>query len=60
MTALEIAGIRRRAGMSQAQLAERLGVSTHTVQNWEQGLRRPRGPAVLMLQKMAERPGRKR
>jgi len=50
MTAVQIADIRARARLSQSQLARRLGVSPHTVQNWEQGLRRPSGPAILMLE----------
>jgi putative transcriptional regulator len=50
MTAVEISDIRARAGLSQADLARKLGVSTHTVQNWEQGLRKPGGPAILMLE----------
>jgi transcriptional regulator with XRE-family HTH domain len=28
---------RKRLGMTQEELAKRLGVSTRTVQNWEQG-----------------------
>ena len=32
---------RTRSGLSQAQFAEVLGVSTRTLQEWEQGRRRP-------------------
>ena len=34
---IEIREIRKRLGMTQEELAKRLGVSTRTVQNWEQG-----------------------
>ena len=63
MTAAEVIEIRRAAGLSQSQLARRLGVAVRTVQNWEQGLRVPRGPAVLMLETirdtLGKTPGRK-
>lgn len=36
-----IAILRRRAGLSQPQLAERLGVRTATVSNWERGEAEP-------------------
>jgi DNA-binding transcriptional regulator YiaG len=35
--------IREEAGVSQARLAEELGVQRVTVTRWETGLRRPRG-----------------
>ena len=63
MTAAAIRAIRESAGLSQSQLARRLGVAVRTVQNWEQGLRVPRGPAVLMLETirdtLGKTPGRK-
>ena len=36
-----IASLRHAAGLSQSQLAERAGVSTGTLKNWEQGIRQP-------------------
>jgi len=63
VTAAAIRAIRESAGLSQSQLARRLGVAVRTVQNWEQGLRVPRGPAVLMLETirdtLGKTPGRK-
>lgn len=53
MTPAAIIALRESCGLSQAQLAHRLRVSPHTVANWEQGLRRPSGPAVLMLEVIA-------
>ncbi|WP_416208181.1 helix-turn-helix domain-containing protein [Halomonas sp.] len=40
---------RRALGMTQAVFAARLGVSMRTYQEWEQGRRRPSGPAEAML-----------
>jgi putative transcriptional regulator len=45
---------RRKTGLSQAQFAELLGVSVRTVQEWEQGRRRPSGAARTLF-KVAER-----
>jgi putative transcriptional regulator len=56
VTAVEIAAIRHACGLSQSQLARRLGVSLRAVQMWEQGLRRPGGPAVLMLEVLRDTP----
>jgi transcriptional regulator with XRE-family HTH domain len=39
--------IRQAAGISQARLAEHLGVDRVTVTRWERGLRRPRGDLAL-------------
>jgi DNA-binding XRE family transcriptional regulator len=41
--------IRHRTRLSQAQFAQLLNVSVRTVQNWEQGRRRPTGPAVSLI-----------
>jgi transcriptional regulator with XRE-family HTH domain len=37
----QIAQARRNANLTQAELAERVGVTTRTVQNWEAGTRGP-------------------
>ena len=41
--------IRGRTSLSQAQFAQLLNVSVKTLQNWEQGRRRPAGPAVSLI-----------
>jgi putative transcriptional regulator len=41
--------IRKKLGLSQAAFAALLGVSTRTVQDWEQGRREPSGPAKALL-----------
>lgn len=47
---------RLRVGMSQAQFAEKLGVSKRTLQEWEQGRRQPSGAAMALLRIAASRP----
>ena len=41
--------IRERLGLSQNKFAKMLGISTSTLQNWEQGRRKPDGPAKVLL-----------
>ena len=48
-----IKDIRRKLHVSQAEFAYMIGVSVATLQNWEQGRRRPDGPALALL-KVAE------
>jgi len=48
-----VANIRKRLHVSQAEFAYMIGVSIDTLQNWEQGRRRPEGPALALL-KVAE------
>ena len=45
---------REKAGLSQSEFAELLGVSVRTLQDWEQGRREPSGAAKTLL-KVAER-----
>jgi putative transcriptional regulator len=40
---------RLRTGLSQAQFAGLLGVSTRTLQDWEQGRRNPSGAAKTLI-----------
>lgn len=46
--------LRSRAGFTQAQFAALLGVSVRTLQEWEQGRRKPTGAAKTLL-RVAER-----
>ncbi len=46
----DIKAIRERLSLSQKQFAGLLGISTRTLQNWEQGRRFPEGPARVLLQ----------
>jgi putative transcriptional regulator len=45
----EIIAIRKKAGLTQSQFAALIGVSQRTLENWEQGRRRPTGPANVLL-----------
>ena len=44
-----LAGAREAAGLSQEDLARRLGVRLSTLQNWEDDLAEPRGNRLQML-----------
>jgi putative transcriptional regulator len=45
----DIKGIRQKLHVSQNEFAHMIGVSENTIQNWEQGRRKPEGPAVALL-----------
>jgi len=48
--------IRAKLGLSQAAFAGLMGVSIRTVQDWEQGRRKPSGPALALLRIAEQRP----
>jgi len=48
--------IRARLKLSQAAFAALMGVSLRTVQDWEQGRRKPSGPAVALLRIAEQKP----
>jgi len=52
----DIRGIRTSLGLSQSEFALLIGVSVATLQNWEQGRRRPEGPARALLRIAAKNP----
>ena len=47
---------RAGTGLSQAQFAKLIGVSLRTLQEWEQGRKRPSGPAKALLRIVARDP----
>lgn len=49
ITVPDIARMRAKVGLSQAQFAQLMGVSVRTLQDWEQGRRRPSGAARTLL-----------
>ena len=46
---VDVAALRRRVGMTQEQFAARFGFSVATLRHWERGDRKPRGPALVLL-----------
>jgi putative transcriptional regulator len=52
----DIAALRVFVGLTQAEFAQALGISVYTLRNWEQGRRRPEGPAMALLRIAARHP----
>jgi putative transcriptional regulator len=52
----DVRAIRQRFDKSQVEFARMIGVSVATLRNWEQGRRRPEGPARALLKLAAENP----
>lgn len=50
----DVHAIREKYKMTQQEFASLLGISVATLRNWEQGRRRPQGPARVLL-KVAEK-----
>jgi putative transcriptional regulator len=45
----DVRAVRLKLGQSQPEFALMIGVSVATLRNWEQGRRRPEGPALALL-----------
>ncbi len=45
----DVKAIRVKYGLSQTKFAKMLGISPATLRNWEQGRRKPEGPARILL-----------
>jgi len=56
ITRTEVTRIRQSMNLSQPQFARMMGISVRTLQNWEQGHRKPTGPAKVLLSLMQARP----
>ena len=52
----DIAALRRFVGLTQARFARAMGISVHTLRNWEQDRRSPEGPALALLRIAARHP----
>ncbi|MDH7975790.1 NadS family protein [Sphingomonas sp. AR_OL41] len=52
----DVRAVRSRTGLSQAEFSRQIGVSTATLRNWEQGRRKPEGPARILLALLARDP----
>ena len=53
----DVVALRRFVGLTQQQFAASLGISVHTLRNWEQSRRSPEGPALALLRIAARHPG---
>ena len=45
----DVSHVRHELQLSQAAFSSLMGISMRTLQEWEQGRRKPRGPAVSLL-----------
>ena len=52
----DVVAIRGKTGLSQRAFAISIGVPLGTLKNWEQGRRRPKGPARVLLALIGKRP----
>jgi len=52
-----VRALRRHLGLTQAKLAEELGIRQQTVSEWETGMYQPRGTSATLLNIIAERSG---
>ena len=52
----DVAALRRFVHMTQTQFAQAMGISVHTLRNWEQDRRKPEGPAIALLRIAARHP----
>jgi len=52
----DIVALRAFVGLTQDDFAKALGISVYTLRNWEQGRRKPEGPAMALLRIAARHP----
>ena len=52
----EVRALREQFGLSQDKFAHLVGISVGTLRNWEQGRRKPEGPARVLLRVASKHP----
>jgi len=52
----DVVALRKFVGLTQRDFATALGISVHTLRNWEQDRRTPEGPALALLRIAARHP----
>jgi putative transcriptional regulator len=52
----DVSALRRFLGLTQSRFAQAAGISIKTLRDWEQGRRRPDGPAIALLRIAARHP----
>ena len=50
-----VQALRRHLGLTQHEMAERLGTRQQTISEWEKGMYKPRGASSTLLSIVAER-----
>jgi len=55
-SSIDVKAIRAKTGMSQQRFCATLGISLATLRHWEQGLRNPRGTALVLLKVVNKNP----
>jgi putative transcriptional regulator len=53
---VDVKAIREKTGMSQQRFCATFGISLGTLRHWEQGLRTPRGTALVLLKIVDKNP----
>jgi DNA-binding transcriptional regulator YiaG len=53
----DIRALRRHLGLTQNEMAARLGTRQQTISEWEMGMYRPRGASVTLLSIVADSSG---
>lgn len=53
---IDVKEIREKCNMTQEEFSTNFGVSLPTLQNWEQGRRKPEGPAKVLLKLIMKKP----
>ncbi|MCX6003212.1 MAG: helix-turn-helix domain-containing protein [Chloroflexi bacterium] len=51
----QVYALRAHLGLTQSEMAERLGTRQQTISEWEKGMYRPRGASATLLSIVAER-----
>ena len=57
MNHVDVKKLRERLGLSQSEFCEAFDFPLTTLQNWEQDLRSPSGPARVLLMVISHSPG---
>jgi DNA-binding transcriptional regulator YiaG len=50
-----VQALRQHLGLTQRELAEKLGIRQQTISEWETGMYKPRGASITLLSIIAER-----
>lgn len=55
-SSIDVAGLRKRLGLSQAEFSDRFGFNPASVKDWEQGRATPTGPVRAYLKVIEREP----